>query len=402
MANTLEFFDFFLYAMFAAYIGRTFFPQGTAFGGTLLSLATFAAGYLSRPLGALTLGRYADRRGRRRAALVTGSLVTFGSIGIAVVPSFDAIGLWASSLVLMCRMIQGFAIGGELGAVSALLVEQGPANRPATGGGYQMAGQGVAQLLAGLAGLALVLYLPAHDLQVWGWRLPFAFAALLLPVQFYLRRSVQEFIPPSEGKTRRSLQEARNWLTQALCAIGMIFGGTVPTYVVVYVAAFGVSGGPPSPSASFATASAVGLATMLAGLIGGAIADKIGIGKVIVAARIATALTVYPVFALLSAYHSPIVSAAMISLVAALSALGGGPTIAFILRKFPARHRATGLAFSYATGVALFGGTAPLIAAAIARATGSGRATALYVILAALVALIAQARLERSPDHAMR
>ncbi|WP_408733992.1 MFS transporter [Paraburkholderia bannensis] len=386
--------------MFAAYIGRAFFPHGTTFNGIVLSLATFSAGYLSRPLGALALGRYADLRGRKGTALVTGSLITLGSLSIAIAPSFDTIGLPASLAVLLCRMIQGFAIGGELGAVTALLFERGPADRPAMGAGYQVAAQGVAQLLAGLSGLALVECLSAQDLQAWGWRLPFALSALLLAIQFYLRRSILEVIPPHAADARSGVRKARSWIQHSVCAIGMVFGGTVPTYVVMYVAAFGLSVTPsPSSSSSFATASSIGATTFLASLIGAALADKIGAGKVVVIARAATALAVYPVFALLSENRSPVVSAIAISTVAALSALGGGPTLAFILRKFPAQNRATGLAFSYAMGVAIFGGTTPLIAAAIVHATGSGTATAWYVIFASVVALIAQLRLGRAPDH---
>lgn len=388
--------------MFAVYIGRAFFPQGTFFDGLQFSLATFAAGYLSRPLGALTLGRYADRRGRKKTALATGSLITLGSLAIAVVPSFDAVGLPASLVVLLCRMIQGFAIGGELGAVTALLVERGPAGRPALGAGYQVAAQGAAQLLAGISGLALVECLPAADLHAWGWRLPFAFAAVLLPVQFYLRRTIAEVIPSHESDTRSATSETPSWIKRSLCSVGMVFGGTVPTYVVIYVAAFGLSGTSPSPSSSFAMASAIGAATLLASLIGSALADKIGTGVMIVISRAATAIAVYPVFTLLSGQHSAIISVIAISTVAALSALGGGPTLAFILRKFPARNRATGLAFSYATGVAIFGGTTPLIASAIVHATGSGAKTAWYVIFASVVALSSQRLLRRAPDHEMR
>ncbi|WP_197496863.1 MFS transporter [Paraburkholderia caribensis] len=398
-ANALEFFDFFIYAMFAVYIGRAFFPADWHLDGTASSLATFAVGYLSRPIGAVVLGRYSDRCGRKRAALVTGSLITLGSIGIAVVPDYESIGIWASVIVLTCRVLQGFAIGGEFGAVSALLIEQGPRSRAATQGGFQMAGQGLAQLLAGIAGVSLITYLPAEVLERWGWRIPFALAAMLLPIQLYLRRSLRESVAQPDCDMGARGVEAHDWLPQTFCTIGMIFGGTVPTYVVIYVAAFGVSGGPTSPSASFATASAIGIATLLASLIGGALGDRIGIGRIVVVSRVATALSVYPIFNLLSLHNPAPVSAGMISVVAALSALGGGPTIAFVTLKFPARHRATGLAIAYATGVALFGGTAPMIAAAITKSAGSGIATAWYVMLAALVALVSQALLDRFPDR---
>lgn len=159
----------------------------------------------------------------------------------------------------------------------------------------------------------------------------------LLPVQFYLRRSIEEVMPSHESDKRSATSETRSWIKHSLCSVGMVFGGTVPTYVVIYIAAFGLSGTSPSSSSSFAMASAIGAATSLAPLIGAALADKIGTGMMIVIARTATAITVYPVFALLSGHNSPMISVIAISTVAALSALGGVPTLAFTFGNCPLR-----------------------------------------------------------------
>ncbi|MFM0502338.1 MFS transporter [Paraburkholderia caffeinilytica] len=391
-ANTLEFFDFFVYATFSAYIGRAFFPHLAGQGNQLLSLAVFAAGYLSRPLGGFVIGLYADRRGRKPAMLLTGSIITICTLGIAITPSYASLGIASSFIVVGCRIMQGFAIGGEMGSSSALLVEYGPAGRTGLYGGYQMAGQGAALVCAGLCGLGLVHLLEPADLAAWGWRMPWVLGAIMVPIQIYLRRSIRESIPANPAGLENHDAGGRAWWSMpTLFAIALIVGGTVPTYVVIYVITYGVSGPPPTVSASFMTTCVVGVVTLVASLLGGALADRFGKNTLLALCRVATALLVYPAFATVVAHNTHVTAMAMISLVAGASALGGGPTIVLILQKFPRIGRATGLSVSYATGVALFGGTAPLVVASMTKWTGDALASAWYVGLASLVALAGQA-----------
>ncbi|MBB4513628.1 MFS transporter [Paraburkholderia fungorum] len=388
-ANTIEFFDFFMYTTLAAYICRAFFPADAAGSGTLLSLFVFAVGYLSRPIGGAIIGRYADVRGRKRAVLLTGPLITLGTVGIAITPSYQTIGGLASVAILAFRALQGFAIGGEMGSSSALLIESGPAHRAGRYGGYQMAGQGFALLAAGACGLSLSAAFSPSFLSDWGWRVPFALGAMLVPVQLFLRRSA---LDPAANlrRTASSGKRLPDYGAPLILSVLLILGGTVPTYVVIYVTSSGIAGPAPSLVQSFATTCVTGLVTLAASIAGGALADRLGLNAVVLASRLATALLVYPAFSVAIAYRSAAISMLMIALIAGVSAVGAGPTIALILQKFRLEHRARGLSLSYAIGVALFGGTAPLVAAGLVRWSGSQLATAWYVIIAATCASLAQ------------
>ncbi|MCC8402723.1 MFS transporter [Paraburkholderia sp. MMS20-SJTN17] len=388
-ANTIEFFDFFMYTTLAAYIGRAYFPANAAGGGALLSLSVFAVGYLSRPVGGAIIGRYADVRGRKQAMLLTGPLITLGTVGIAITPSYETIGPLASVAILVFRTLQGFAIGGEMGSSSALLIESCPAHRAGRYGGYQMAGQGLALLLAGACGLSLSAALSPALLSDWGWRVPFALGAVLVPVQLFLRRSV---LDPTENlrRTASGGKRLRDYGPPLIFSVFLILGGTVPTYVVIYVTSSGMAGHAPSSVESFTTTCVTGMVTLAASFAGGALADRFGINAVVLASRLATALVVYPAFSVAIAHGSAAMSMLMIALIAGVSAVGAGPTITLILRKFRPENRVTGLSLSYAIGVALFGGTAPLIAASLVRWSGSQLATAWYVIVAATLAGVAQ------------
>ncbi|KAB0632995.1 MFS transporter [Burkholderia latens] len=399
-ANALEFFDYFSYAVFAAFITRTFFPHVAGAYGPLLSLGAFAAGFLSRPLGAIAIGVHADAAGRKPALLLTAALVTAGSLGLAVIPGYATLGIAAPIAVLLCRILQGIAIGGEMGASGALLLERCPPERACTYAGWLMAGQGVALVAAGVCGVALYAMLGAAQVERWGWRVPFALASALIPVQIYLRRHIDETWEPRTAAIAFRGMLARDrgrWLF----AIALIFGGTVPTYVAAYTTTFGVAGPPPSAYASFVTTAAVGAVTFALSIAGGRLADRIGRIRTIVLARALTMVVVLPAFHVAAAHAHPLVLTGVVALFAGLSALAGAPSIVAILDMFPARGRAAALSVVYATGVALFGGTAPVVVASVNAWAGTRGAAGAYVFASAAVTLAAiavfQATRTRAP-----
>ncbi|EEE06972.1 MFS transporter [Burkholderia multivorans] len=388
IANALEFFDYFSYAVFAAFITRTFFPHVADGYGTLLSLGTFAAGFLSRPIGALAIGVHADAAGRKPALLLTAALVTAGSFGLAVIPGYATLGIAAPIAVLLCRILQGIAIGGEMGASGALLIERCPPDQKCTYAGWLMAGQGLALVAAGACGVALHATLSAAQIERWGWRVPFALAAALIPVQIYLRRHIDETWEARRATLAFGALLGRHrgrWLL----AIALIFGGTVPTYVATYATTFGVAGPPPSAYASFVTTAAVGAVTLVLSIAGGCAADRIGRIRTIVLARALTMAVVLPAFYYAAVHPHPLALLGVVALFAGLSALAGAPSIVAILDMFPARGRAAALSVVYATGVALFGGTAPFVVASVGVWAGTHRAAGWYVFVSAAVTLIA-------------
>ena len=166
--NALEFYDFVIYAYFAVYIGQAFFPVGGEFGSLLLAAATFGTGFFTRPLGAILIGALADRAGRKPAMMLTVALITFGTLGMAATPSYASIGIAAPIIVVACRLLQGLALGGEVGPATAMLVEAAPPHRRALYASWQLASQGIAVAIGGLTGVAVSLVLSAQDLAAWG------------------------------------------------------------------------------------------------------------------------------------------------------------------------------------------------------------------------------------------
>lgn len=387
LANALEFFDYFCYATFSAFITAAFLPQATHAYASLLSLGAFAAGFLSRPIGAFLIGTYADTRGRKPALLLTSALVTAGTLGLAAIPDYATLGLGAPIAVLACRILQGIAIGGEMGSSSALLIEHCAPARKNTYAGWLMAGQGLALMMAGACGIALYALLTSAQMAQWGWRVPFALASALIPVQIYLRRHIDERWQATGGKTplgRIVMAHPRQWLI----SIVLIFGGTVPTYVATYTTTFGIGGARPSAYAAFVTTAAVGAVTLVLSIAGGRLGDRFGSLRTVVLSRLLTMAVVLPAFHF--AQHRPDAATLLcvVALFAGLSALAGGPSIVVILGMFPVRGRAVAMSLVYAVGVALFGGTAPLVVASVDLWAGTHVAAAWYIFVSAAITVL--------------
>ena len=190
--NFLEAYDFFVYGYFAVYIARAFFPTGNEFSSLMLSLGTFAAGFLMRPLGALILGSYIDRKGRRTGLILTLGLMAFGTATIALTPGYATIGLLAPLVVLAGRLIQGFSAGVELGGVSVYLAEIATPGNKGFYCSWQSASQQVAVIFASLVGVSLNYIIPAEQMTAWGWRVPLLIGCLIIPLILVLRRSLKE------------------------------------------------------------------------------------------------------------------------------------------------------------------------------------------------------------------
>ncbi|GLU34995.1 MFS transporter [Trinickia caryophylli] len=387
LANALEFLDYFSYATFSAFITAAFLPQATHAYASLLSLGAFAAGFLSRPIGAFLIGTYADTRGRKPALLLTSALVTAGTLGLAAIPGYATLGICAPIAVLACRILQGIAIGGEMGSSSALLIEHCSSARKNTYAGWLMAGQGLALMMAGACGIALHGLLTSAQMAQWGWRVPFALASALIPVQIYLRRHIDENWHEPRGRLPLATMVTRH-RRQWLIAIVLIFGGTVPTYVATYTTTFGIGSARPSAYAAFMTTAAVGAVTFVLSLAGGRLGDRFGPLRTIVLSRLLTMAVVLPAFHFAQVRPDATTLLVVVALFAGLSALGGGPSIVAILEMFPVRGRAVAMSLAYAVSVALFGGTAPLVVASLDLWTGTHVAAAWYIFVSGAITVL--------------
>src|SRR5579863_4576728 len=190
--NFLEMYDFMVFGYYASAIGKAFFPTGTAFGSLMLSLMTFGAGFLMRPLGALVLGAYTDHFGRRAGLLLTLGLMSIGIFTIACTPGYATIGLLAPLLVVTGRLLQGFSAGMELGGVSVYLSEIATPGHKGFYVSWQSGSQQVAVMFAALIGVILNSALPPAQMMQWGWRIPLLIGCVIVPFLFRLRRSLQE------------------------------------------------------------------------------------------------------------------------------------------------------------------------------------------------------------------
>jgi MFS family permease len=395
--NALEFYDFVTYAFFAVYIGRTFFPAATPLGSLLLSVAVFGVGFVSRPLGGILIGAFADRAGRKPAMLLTIGLITIGTLGLALTPSYDSIGMAAPIIVVLCRLVQGLALGGEVGPSSAFLIESAPADRRGLYASWQLASQGVATLVAGVLGIVMIGLLSPAQLQAWGWRVPFAAGLLLLPVAFYLRREMPETLhaaPAATGNVGMAGLARQKGII--LLSIFVILGGTVSTYVGSYMTTYAITTLKFTPLIAMGATVMVGLATLVFALLGGWLCDRFGRKPVMLWPRLATAVLIVPAFGLLISHPSQGMLLAITSFLAALTAVSGAASLVAIPELLPRGIRATGLAIAYAIGVAIFGGTTQFIITWLLAATGNPAAPAWYVAGTSVITALAMMALPES------
>lgn len=399
VCNGLEFFDFVAYAFFAPTIARVFFPAAAPGLALLLSVAVFGVGFVARPVGGIVLGRYADRAGRRPALLLTTALMTFGTLGMVCTPGYAAIGLWAPALVTACRLVQGFALGGETGPSTAFLLEIAPAGRRAAYVALQVASQGLASVLAGGLGYALSLALGAQQMADWGWRVPFACSVLLIPVALFLRRRMPETLArPAAARTHAPPALPRS--RAVLLGVLVIAGGTVSTYVSSYMATYGTVVLHLPPADGLQAALVVGLATVAGAVIGGSLADRWGRWPLMFWPRLVTAGICMPAFAWLASHPDARTLQLISAMLAFLTALTAGGVLTTICELFSSGQRAAALALIYSVGVSLFGGSVQFVVTWLIGVTGSPLAPAWCIAAASGVAVVATLLLPETRPHA--
>ncbi|WP_431113099.1 MFS transporter [Variovorax paradoxus] len=390
LGNALEFYDFVTYAFFAVFIGRTFFPASSPSTSLLLSVAVFGVGFIARPLGGVIVGMYADRVGRRPAMLWTMWLITASTLGLALTPSYAAIGLAAPAAVVAFRLLQGFAIGGEIGPTTAFLLESAPVGRRGLFASFQLASQGAAAFVAGMFGIAMHAITTPEQMVSWGWRVPFLVGLLMVPVGLYLRRRLPETLRASRAKSgSRTGSELRLHRRIVVLSVFVVAGATVSTYVVNFMTSYAITTLKLSTGGALSATLASGLATCVFALLGGWLSDRYGRKRVMVWPRAVAALVTVPLFMLLVNWPSAAMLVLVGSMLAALTALSAAASFAAIPELLPAGVRATGLAIAYGLGVCLFGGSTQFVVAWLTDFMGSPMMPAWYVAATSLVTVAA-------------
>ena len=399
--NALEFYDFVTYAFFAVYIGRTYFPAATPMGSLLLSVAVFGVGFFARPLGGILIGAYADRAGRRPAMLLTIGLITVGTLGLALTPSFASIGMAAPIIVVCCRLVQGLALGGEVGPASAFLIEAAPERQRGLYASWQIASQGAAAGVAGLMGLTMNTLLTPDQMGAWGWRVPFLVGLLLVPLAIYLRRRMPETLHATTRTGHRGTAGLVKYRGLIALAVLVVLGGTVSTYVVNFMTTYAISTLKMAPGLALSATVIGGFVTMACALLGGWLSDRWGRKVTMLWPRLLMVVVTVPAFMLLVSHPSAVTLLGVSAVLAALTAISGAASIVAIPELLPRGIRATGMSIAYAIGVSIFGGTTQLLITWLIAATGNPAAPAWYVVGTSLVTAAAMWALPESRDRAL-
>jgi MHS family proline/betaine transporter-like MFS transporter len=393
IGNALEWYDISSYAVFAGYISRAFFTNSDPSVSLMLALGTFAVSFLIRPVGALVLGSYADRVGRKPALTLSLGLMMVGTLLICVMPTYSAIGVAAPIGILVARLVQGFAAGGEYGSATALMVEHLP-NRRGFAASWQFTSQSLSTLFAGVIGTALTASLTPAQLDSWGFRVPFIFGLLVGPVGLYIRRHMPEseeaaeLIASGERQTPVSTILARQKLLVVL-AIGALAVTTCVNYMVTYIPTYAIKELHLPASSSFASLIVSALFLIVVTPIAGHLSDRYGQLRIMIPAAVLILVLIYPMFALMVGVPTLPVLLLVVFLLAVLKGAYFGPMAALIAVIFPTATRATGQAVGYNIGVAIFGGFTPLVATWLIKTTGLAVAPSFWVIFAAVVSLTA-------------
>jgi MHS family proline/betaine transporter-like MFS transporter len=396
--NVLEWYDFSVYAFFAATIGRHFFPSNDPTASLLATFAVFGVGFVMRPLGGILIGRMGDRRGRRPALLLTIMLMAAGTVMIGLLPSYATIGAAAPILLVVARLIQGFSAGGEWGGSTAFMVEWAPEGKRGWYGSFQQMSVAAGLLLGSGIGALVNTILPPEAVESWGWRVPFLLGGVLGLVGQYMRRNVSE--TPAYRAAETSSQTAAPAASTSTSAgsgwglgaraFGFTVLWTVSYYIFLnYMPTFTRNQVGLSPGQSL-WANTIGLVALVLLIpLMGWLSDRVGRKPLLLASCGFFALLTWPLLSLMLGSGGDFGTVVLIQLLFAVAiALFSGPGPAAIAEIFPTRSRSTGMSSSYALAVAIFGGFAPYIATWLIANTGNPMSPAFYVIAAALISFL--------------
>jgi MFS family permease len=392
--NFLEMYDFMIFGYYAAAIGNAFFPSGSPFVSLMLSLMTFGAGFLMRPLGAIVLGAYTDLHGRRAGLILTLGLMSVGIISIACVPGYAAIGLIAPLIVLIGRLLQGFSAGMELGGVSVYLSEIATPGHKGFYVSWQSASQQVAVMFAALIGVVLSSILPPHEMTQWGWRVPLLLGCAIIPFLFRLRQSLQETDEFVARKQKANISEILRSLTASwrIVIIGtmLVTMTTVSFYMITaYTPTFGNSVLHLASIDSLIVTLCVGASNLFWLPVMGSLSDRVGRRPLLVVCTTLMLVTAYPV--MLWLVREPTFSR-LLAVELWLSFIYGsynGAMVVFLTEVMPFNVRTSGFALAYSLATAIFGGFTPAMSTYLIHVTGNRAVPGMWLSFAAACGLLA-------------
>jgi MFS transporter, MHS family, citrate/tricarballylate:H+ symporter len=403
--NFLEQFDFFLFGFYASYISKSFFPTGNEVTALLLTFTTFWLGALMRPVGAVVLGSYLDRIGRRDGLILTLSIMALGTLFIAACPSYATIGIAAPIIVLIGRLLQGFSAGVELGGVSVYLAEISTPGNRGFYTSFQSGSQQVSIIAAALLGYGLNSWMPRADIEAWGWRIPFIFGCLLVPFIFFLRRSLEEtpeFLARTHRPSPREVWQSllHNWYIVML-GMFLVAMTTVNFYfITVYTPTFGKSVLKLSEEQSLIVTLCVAITNFIWLPVGGAISDRIGRKPVLLAVSLLGFVTDY--LCLQWLVVEPTFTKMLIVELWLSFQFGvyNGAMVAALTEVVPAHVKTTCFSMAFSMAAALFGTFTPLVSTWLIQASGDRATPSYWLMFAAAAGAIATLLIYRKKQEA--
>jgi MHS family proline/betaine transporter-like MFS transporter len=391
IGNTLEFYDLFVYGFLAVVIAKVFFPTGNAYTSLLAAAATFGISYFIRPLGALVIGAYCDKRGRKAGMMLTIWLMGVGTLIIACAPSYAAIGLVGTGIVVLGKLLQGFSAGGEFGSTVSFVTEHAPAHMRGYFASYQVVGIGLATGLASVVGLGANTLMSSDVLASWGWRIPFVLGLAIVPFGYWIRRGVDE-TPEFQG-SKHDHHPVRSTFTHAsrriTAAIGLYSLAASTNYLLgVFIPLYAQKVLGMSPAESMWGAVGYAAAQILLPPMFGALSDRVGRLTLITAGTLLTAISTIPAFHLMVASPTVVTYTICVTGLTACVMVFQGAMPAFVAELFPVSTRTTSLSVIHNLTFAVFGGLSLVICTWLANVTGSKFIPAYYVMVTAVVALL--------------
>ena len=366
VGNLVEWYDWYVYAAFSLYFAKSFFPQGDTTAQLLNTAAIFAVGFLMRPIGGWLMGIYADRKGRKAALMVSVLLMCFGSLIIALTPSYETIGVGAPILLIFARLLQGLSVGGEYGTSATYLSEMATKERRGFFSSFQYVTLISGQLIALAVLIILQQTLTTEQLYAWGWRIPFVIGALCAVVALYLRRGMEEtesFTKKKEKPKESLMRTLMRHPKELMTVVGLTMGGTLAFYTyTTYMQKYLVNTVGMSISDSTTVSAATLFLFMCIQPLVGALSDKIGRRPILIAFGVLGTLFTVPILTTLHTVQSW--WGAFFLIMAALIIVSGYTSINAVVKAelFPTEIRALGVGLPYALTVSVFGGTAEYIA----------------------------------------
>jgi MFS family permease len=391
VGNALEFYDFVTYSFFSLYIGNAFFPAHDESTRLMQSLVTFGIGFLTRPVGAIVIGIWADRSGRKPAMIFSFAAMGIGIVGLCLTPTYAQIGIAAPVLVIFFRLLQGFALGGNVGPATAYMVEAAPAMRRGFYASMQAASQDTAILIAGIIATSLAAVLSAQQMQDWGWRVTMLAGAVIVPFGLVLRRNLPETLDaPTSAITAAdnapgSPTRIRPYAVLIVCGLLILASGTIGNYTVNYMTTYALTTLHLDAKVAFGVVIVTGLLSVISDVASGLLSDRYGRRPVMLLPGLVTVVSILPAFVLIGANHATLVFYAALGWLSLMFNLAGGPLLVVLTETLPRNVRAGTISIVYAFAIAIFGGSTQVTINRLLEITHNPLAPAWYWTVAAAI-----------------